>query len=72
MKAGARFLSSLLPPDQTRVQTFVVPALRKLREGRGTPLAGDANEIKGWATRRSASILIKRARMLQSMMAIRF
>src|SRR6185312_7178345 len=51
MKAGARFLSRLLPPDQSRVQTFVVPALRKLREGRGTPLGGGASDIKGWATR---------------------
>ena len=28
------------------LQAFVVPALRKVREGRGTPLVGDASEVK--------------------------
>jgi hypothetical protein len=52
IKAGARFLSSPCRLIKTRVQTFAVPALRKLREERGTPAWSDANEIKGWATSR--------------------
>jgi hypothetical protein len=34
----------------------MVPALRKLREERGTRFVGDANEIKGWATRPKVKI----------------
>ena len=30
-----------------------VPALRKLREGRGTPILGSSAKIKDWATRLS-------------------
>ena len=33
------------------MQAFVVPALRNLREGRGTRFAGTVKEIKGRATR---------------------
>ncbi len=32
---------------------FMVPALRKLHEGRGTHRLGDAAEVKGSATRQS-------------------
>jgi hypothetical protein len=38
------------------VQTFMVPALRKLREERGTRFVGDADEIKGRATRPISSL----------------
>jgi hypothetical protein len=34
------------------MQAFVVPALRNLREERGTRLVGTVKEIKGRATRR--------------------
>jgi hypothetical protein len=34
------------------VGTFATPALRKLREGRGTLCIGDASEIKSLGTRR--------------------
>ena len=44
----------------TVAQTFVVPALRRKREGRGTHCCGDASEIKGWATRQLLSVLYKR------------
>lgn len=37
--------------SETLVQAFVVPALRKVREERGTRVVGDANAIKGRATR---------------------
>jgi hypothetical protein len=33
------------------VQTFMLPALRKLREERGTPILASTVGIKGWATR---------------------
>ena len=33
------------------MQAFVVPALRNVREERGTRFVGTAKEIKGWATR---------------------
>ena len=33
------------------MQAFVVPALRNLREERGTRFVGTVKEIKGWATR---------------------
>ena len=36
---------------ETLMQAFVVPALRKLREGRGTRFVGTVKEIKGRATR---------------------
>jgi hypothetical protein len=36
---------------ETLVHAFVVPALRKLREERGTQFVGAANQIKGRARR---------------------
>jgi hypothetical protein len=51
MKAGEDFFSSSCRVIQALVQTFMVPALRKLREERSTSFVGDANEIKGRATR---------------------
>ena len=42
-------------PDSSGVaaplQAFVVPALRKEREGRGTHFVGDASRSRAWATR---------------------
>jgi hypothetical protein len=37
---------------ETLMQAFVVPALRNLREERGTRFVGTVKEIKGRATRR--------------------
>jgi hypothetical protein len=51
MKAGERFRFKLLPRERNIAQTFMVPALRKLREERGTHFLGEASEIKGRATR---------------------
>ncbi len=38
-----------------QIQEFVVPALRKVREERGTHCVSDGGEIKGRATRREIS-----------------
>jgi hypothetical protein len=53
MRAGKDFVSSFCRVIEAMVQAFVVPALRKLREERGTRFVGDASKIKGRATRLS-------------------
>ena len=51
MRAGENFLSSYCRVIETLMQAFVVPALRNVREERGTRFVGTVNQIKGWATR---------------------
>jgi len=46
-RLGEDFFSSSCRVIQTLAQTFMVPALRKLREERGTRFLADANEING-------------------------
>jgi hypothetical protein len=48
---GEDFLSSYCRMIETLMQAFVVPALRKVREERGTRFVGTVKEIKGRATR---------------------
>ena len=51
---GEDFISSSCRVIETLVQTFVVPALRKVREERGTRVVGDANAIKGRGARQKS------------------
>ena len=44
-----------LMPREPLMQAFVVPALRKRREGRGTRSVNTAYENKGWATRQHSN-----------------
>ena len=48
---GEDFISSSCRVIETLAQTFVVPALRKVREERATRVVGNATPIKGRATR---------------------
>lgn len=43
--------TTFVPRTNPFAHTFVVPALRKLREERGTHGVNDASESKSWATR---------------------
>jgi hypothetical protein len=47
MKAGNHLLSSSCRVIEALVHAFVVPALRNVREERGTHFVGTANEIEG-------------------------
>ena len=51
IRAGRRFPFGSCHVIEPLVQRFALPALRKPREGRGTRFVGDANAIKGRATR---------------------
>jgi hypothetical protein len=57
MKAGRRFHFECQPLDRNLMQAFVVPALRNLREERGTRFVGTVKEIKGRATRQHAFVV---------------
>jgi hypothetical protein len=56
MKAGRRFHFERQPLDRNLMQAFVVPALRNLREERGTRFVGTVKEIKGRATRPASEL----------------
>jgi len=46
MKVGRRFLFRHRQRERRLTPAFPIPALRKVREGRGTRRVGDASEIK--------------------------